>query len=219
MDGGISGKNNTFGRFNGGNVAAAWAMDSVFANMVGPTGSAVGALGGSGQQLTRYFSITGAFEHYWTPALRTDFWASYTAADYNDVATTIFCSSPVGPVRTVGMRRRTSRPVRSSAVTRIGISGRSASRTIWNPAPQFDIGFEVFYTQLETKHDPGTTRLTFGGSGGRAAGLYVPSTRTSGDRSCACSVTSGHDRCDLAGSPKNPGRKAGGFSLGMAAWG
>jgi len=175
MDGGISGKNNTFGRFNGGNVAAAWAMDSVFANMVGPTGSAVGALGGSGQQLTRYFSITGAFEHYWTPALRTDFWASYTAADYNDVATTIFCSSPVGPVRTVG---NATPNFATGAVLgcnpdwdiwAVGV------RTIWNPAPQFDVGFEVFYTQLETKHDPGTTRLTFAGSGGRAAGNYIPS--------------------------------------------
>ena len=175
MDGGISGKNNTFGRFNGGNVAAAWAMDSVFANMVGPTGSAVGALGGSGQQLTRYFSITGAFEHYWTPALRTDFWASYTAADYNDVATTIFCSSPVGPVRTVA---GATPNFATGAVLgcnpdwdiwAVGI------RTIWNPAPQFDIGLEVFYTQLETKHDPGTTRLTFAGSGGRAAGNYIPS--------------------------------------------
>ena len=28
-------------------------------------------------------------------------------------------------------------------------------RTIWNPAPQFDIGFEVYYSKIETS---GTTR-------------------------------------------------------------
>ena len=70
----------------------------------------------------------------------------------------------------------------SSRGSRSRTMGRTASRssavgirTIWNPAPQFDIGLEVFYTQLETKHDPGTTRLTFAGSGGRAAGNYIPS--------------------------------------------
>ena len=24
-------------------------------------------------------------------------------------------------------------------------------RTIWNPAPQFDVGFEVYYSKIETK--------------------------------------------------------------------
>ena len=175
MDGAISGKNNTFGRFNGGNVAAVWAMDSIFANVIGPAAASGGALGASGQQLTRYFSLTGAFEHYWTPALRTDFWGSYTAADYNATATAIFCSSPVGPVRTAAgaTPNFATGPVVGCDpdwnIWAVGV------RTIWNPAPQFDIGLEVFYTSLQTKFDPNTVLLNFAGAGGRAAGNYVPS--------------------------------------------
>jgi hypothetical protein len=175
MDGAISGKNNTFGRFNGGNVAAAWAIDSIFANVIGPTADPRGAFGGSGQQLTRYYSVTGAFEHYWTPALRSDLWGSYTAADFNATATNIFCSSPVGPVRTAtgATPNFATGPVIGCDpdwnIWAVGL------RTIWNPAPQFDIGLEVFYTRLETKFDPATVLLNFGGAGGRAAGNYVPS--------------------------------------------
>src|SRR4051812_42557366 len=85
--GGIVGTTNTYGRFNGANVAAAWALDSIFGTLVSTGGP-------TGQQLTRFWSIAAAIEHYWTPALRTDLYGSYTAADFNDVATTLFCSSP-----------------------------------------------------------------------------------------------------------------------------
>ena len=62
-------KTTNFSRFNGAQVAPAWAINSVFGNLVSTNGA-------TGQQLTRYFSILSAIEHYWTPALRTNFWAS-----------------------------------------------------------------------------------------------------------------------------------------------
>jgi hypothetical protein len=48
-------------------------------------------------------------------------------------------------------------------------------RTIWNPAPQFDIGVEVMYSRLETNHDSNQVVLNFAGAGGRPAGVYLPS--------------------------------------------
>jgi hypothetical protein len=173
LDGGISGKNNNFGRFNGANVAAAWAMDSVFGTLVATNGA-------TSQQLTRGFSVTAALEHYWTPALRSDLWGSYTAVDYNDIATTLFCSSPQSPVRS---RAAPNTPLTGAAP----VNGTGAGcnpdfdiwavglRTIWNPAPQFDIGLEVFYTRLETKFDSNQVVLNFAGAGGRPAGVYFPS--------------------------------------------
>ncbi len=171
----VVGTTNTFQRFNGGRVAAAWALDGVFANQIGPAAAAAGAPGASGIQLTGYWEIAAAFEHYWTPALRTDFFGSYTAVDFNGTATTIFCSSPVGPVRTAGgaTPNFATGPVAGCNpdynLINVGI------RTIWNPAPQFDIGLEVMYSRLETKYDPATVLLNFAGSGGRAAGNYTPS--------------------------------------------
>ena len=168
LDGGISGKNNNCGRFNGANVAAAWAMDSIFGTLVSTGGA-------TGQQLTRYFTITAAIEHYWTPALRSDLWGNYTAADYNDVATTLFCSSPQSPVRRLAAPNT---PLTGATV----VAGCNPDfnvwavglRTIWNPAPQFDIGLEVFYTRVETKHDPNQIVFNFAGAGGRPAGVVLP---------------------------------------------
>jgi hypothetical protein len=168
-------------RFNGRNVAAAWAIDAVFANIIGPVGPSAGAAGGSGLELTRFWSINAALEHYWTPALRTSVFGSYTAADYNANATAIFCSSPQGPVRTFAGATpnfATGAVLGCDPDFNVWTVG---TRTIWNPAPQFDIGLEVMYTRLETKHeaaDPINARgvlLNFAGGGGRAAGNYVPS--------------------------------------------
>jgi hypothetical protein len=169
LDGGISGKNNQYARFNGANVAAAWAMDSIFGTLVSTNGA-------TGQQLTRYFSITAALEHYWTPALRSDLWGNYTAADYNDVATTLFCSSPQSPIR----RLAAPNTPLTGATQVLGCNPdwntwAVGLRTIWNPAPQFDIGLEVYYTRVETKHDATQVALNFAGAGGRAAGIYLPS--------------------------------------------
>jgi len=167
--GGIVGTYNVYNRFNGANVAAAWALDSIFGTLVSTGGA-------TGQQLTRYWSIAAALEHYWTPALRTDLFGNYTAADFNDVATTLFCSSPQSPVRRVAAPNT---PLTGATV----VAGcnpdfnvwNAGIRTIWNPAPQFDIGLEVMYTRVETKHDPNLVGLTFAGAGGRAVGLYAPS--------------------------------------------
>jgi hypothetical protein len=177
--GGVVGTTNVYNRFNGGNVAAAWALDSIFANIVGPVALAGGAPGGSGQELTRYYSIAAALEHYWTPALRTSLYGNWTAADFNTNATNIFCASPVGPVRTNpggATPNFLTGPV-------IGCNPdfhlwNVGMRSIWNPAPQFDIGLEVMYTRIETGHDPNTVRLNFGGGGGRPQGLYVPTSES-----------------------------------------
>ena len=47
------------------------------------------------------------------------------------------------------------------------------TRTIWNPVPNLDVGLEIMYTKLETKHDPALVAFNFAGAGGRAVGLYA----------------------------------------------
>ena len=163
---------NTLGRFNGANVAAAWAIDSMFGTLPSTNGA-------TGQQLTNYFSIAAAIEHYWTPALRTDFFGNYSAVDFNGVATTLFCSSPQSPIRRIGAP---TTPLTGTTVAagcnpdfdvwNVGV------RTIWNPSPQFDVGVEVMYSRIETKHDPNQVVLNFAGAGGRPAGVYFPSSES-----------------------------------------
>jgi hypothetical protein len=172
------GTTNKYVRFNGANVAAAWAIDSIFGTLASTGGA-------TGQQLTRFWSINGALEHYWTPALRTSVFGSYTVADFNATATTLFCSSPQSPIRAVAASAATT-TVANGIFQPNGTAALAGcdpdfsvwavgTRTIWNPAPQFDIGLEVMYTRVETKHDPVRTLLNFAGGGGRAAGVYSPS--------------------------------------------
>jgi hypothetical protein len=164
VDGSIIGNQSVWARFNGRNVAAAWGMDSVFGNLAAAGGQ-------TGQQLTQYFTVGAAFEHYWTPALRTDIFGSYTNVNFNGTATTLFCQSAVSPIKSLAGATLTSNAGCDPDFNLINIG----TRTIWNPAAQFDIGLEVMYSRVETKHDAGLVALNFGGGGGRAPGLYAPS--------------------------------------------
>jgi hypothetical protein len=56
-------------RFSGGNASAGWIADSVFANLGTPASPNF-----TGQHLTTAWSIGAAYEHYWTPSLRTALW-------------------------------------------------------------------------------------------------------------------------------------------------
>jgi hypothetical protein len=166
---------NNYSRFNGRNVAAAWALDSVFGSNA--------AAGTTGQQLTQYWAIAAAFEHYWTPSLRTDIFGQYTQANFNSTAVTLFCSSQQSPVRAVSAANLAISGAGGVPNGAAALAGCDPSfnlinvgqRTIWNPAPQFDIGLEVMYSRVETKSDPNQVAYNFAGSGGRAVGLYAPS--------------------------------------------
>jgi hypothetical protein len=174
-----NGQYSNFNRFNGSQLAAAWALDAVFANVVGPT-APTGSLNGSGLELTTVWTIAAALQHYWTPALRTSVFGAYTATDYNANATAIMCSSPVGPFRTfLGAAPNFATGAVLGCNPDFNVWG-IGTRTIWNPVPNLDIGVEVVYTKLEQKHEQPNAAagrgvlLNFGGSGGRAAGLYTP---------------------------------------------
>jgi len=163
---------NTLTRFNGANSANGWALDAVFANVVGP---ATVGLNGSGLELTTTWAISAGIQHYWTPALRSSVFGGYQVVDFNANATNIFCSSPVGPMRTAAGATpnfATGPVIGCNPDFNLWAIG---SRTIWNPVPNLDIGVELLYTKVETKHDPATVRYNFAGAGGRAAGLYTPS--------------------------------------------
>jgi hypothetical protein len=183
------GVNGNYVRFDGRNVAAAWALDGVFANMV-PNGQA-GALNGSGIQLPTVWAIEAAVEHYWTPALRTSLFGSVTSWDPGAAGNAIMCSSPNGPVRAGLAGNTTANGVvlapgantQYSAVTGGAFGGCNyafqvwavGSRTVWNPVKNLDVGVEVMYTKIHQNMDPAQVLLNFGGGGNRAAGLYLPS--------------------------------------------
>ena len=106
---------------------------------------------------------------------------AYTVIDYSSNATNIMCASPVGPYRTAaGATPNYATGAVLGCNPDITVWG-VGTRTIWNPVPNLDIGLEVVYTKIETSHEAPNlllnrgVLLSFGGAGGRAGGLYRPS--------------------------------------------
>jgi hypothetical protein len=166
------GSYNNLSRFSGSTALGAWALDAVFANMVG---TGVVGLNGSGLELTTMWTIGASIQHYWTPALRTSLFGTYLAADFNSNATTIFCGSPNSPVKTLAGGSGSYAAGGTIAGCNPDFNWWGVgTRTIWNPVANLDIGVEVVYTKIQQNNDPTLTRLNFAGGGGRAAGLYTP---------------------------------------------
>jgi len=138
----------TFSRFGGGSVGAAWALDGVFANTVGPAGVGLSA---SGIQLTQAWSVGAAFEHRWIPTLRSSVFGAVTQVTYpGDLTSGARPSS--APRRSSGpdrgrcgaefcdRRRRCCNP--DFMVWGVG------TRTVWNPVRNLDLGAEIMYSRL-----------------------------------------------------------------------
>ena len=165
--GGVQGGFAQFQRFNGRNAFNGYAFESIFGTLAATGGT-------TGHQLTTAWTIGAGIEHYWTPALRSSVFGNYTSTSFNDTAKTLFCSSPQSPIRTVGGAAPTGLAALPGCNPDFNV-WNVGTRTIWNPVPNLDIGLEVMYTKLENKHDAGLIAMNFAGGGGRAVGLYAPS--------------------------------------------
>jgi hypothetical protein len=185
------GVNGTFTRFDGRNVANGWGLDGAFANMVSagqssPASVAGGVTNFSGIKLPTVWSIEGAVEHYWTPALRTSLFGSITrwdAGDTNDLNSlnALMCSSPNQPARTAAGGITTYAGNAPNPIIGCNYTFEVwavGSRTVWNPVKNLDVGVEVMWTKIHQNMAPsnGVTGvlMNFGGGGSRAAGLYLP---------------------------------------------
>jgi hypothetical protein len=122
--------------FNGG-TSLGWGFfsDALFSGATAATGTEL--------QLTTAWSAHAAYEHFWTPALRTSFVVGYTNIRYNDAATAIYCSSTV----TSGLVAFTNGCGPGAANwSHLSLS----SRTQWNITKDFYIGLEQYYARLYT---------------------------------------------------------------------
>jgi hypothetical protein len=110
--------------YYGGTAGFGYGTDAVF----GPTGSV---------QLTTAWSLAAAFEHLWTPALRTSIYGSYLDVSHNTSAVALICSTPV-----FGGVGGLCNPDFSYYV--IG------SRTQWQPVRGWIMGVDVLYSHLRS---------------------------------------------------------------------
>jgi hypothetical protein len=144
-------------------VATGAISDAVFATP--------GTAGLNGDlELTEAWGGTVAFEHYWTPNLRTAWVFGYLDVSYNDNAKALIqtggCFGVFGGAGAIA-------PAANSVTTCDPDYSlwRLASRTMWNPVANLDVGLEVAYTKVNTAF-AGPANLVNPGQG-LAAGTYV----------------------------------------------
>ncbi len=112
---------------------------------LGPFNDAV--FGGSGDiMLTRAFGGTIAFEHYWTANVKTSVVFGYLDISYTDAAKAQIAQlgsrCALGGSTATAFNARNCDPDWSA--------WRLASRTLWTPMTNLDIGLEVGYSRVDT---------------------------------------------------------------------
>jgi hypothetical protein len=78
---------------------------------------------------TKGWNVLGAFQHYWTPTIRSVLWGSYTKVDYSGAA------------------------IQEYTFLRDFNVWQAAGQLVWSPTKLFDIGVEVLYTNIDAKHN------------------------------------------------------------------
>src|SRR6185503_12144973 len=82
------------GIFEGGDrLGLGWFSDAVFCGLSATTAGLTCPGGPSAVQLTTAWSAQVAYEHFWTPSLRTSLVGAYTDISYNSTASAMMCES------------------------------------------------------------------------------------------------------------------------------
>src|SRR6266478_3910808 len=118
---------------------------------------------GSNVELTTVWSAQGVYEHRWNPQWRTSVYGGMFGVQYDGTAKRAICASPVAGGTFGGAV--------SNCDPNFSMSG-VGSRTMWNPVPDLDVGFDVVWWHLNTAFGGGTLNLA-SPAGAKPAGLYT----------------------------------------------
>lgn len=148
-------KHNAAGMFGSGNeVAVGWLTDGVYVN-------------GSSIELTTAWSVVAAYEHNWTPQLKTAVYGAFLQVDYNTAATNLFltrvCPTPAAGGQTNFNTVTNCNPDYGHIYV--------GTRTQWSPVKNFLLGIDVMYTAIDTGFS-GLANLG-GGISARPTGVYT----------------------------------------------
>jgi hypothetical protein len=158
-----------------GSVGAAWAFDGVY--------TSAGGTGGPVEQ-SEGFNIMAAFQHYWTPALRTSVFGGYSELSYPGTSayvSAVPAGAPAIAAASVGTGAKGAfcAGLAAQAIFHaFTVNGcnpdfgvvQVGTRTIWSPVANLDIGVEVLYTRLDQNFN-GAFLLP--ANGARPAGFYT----------------------------------------------
>jgi len=159
--------------FNGQNFGYGFFSDGVFSNATGEV------------QLTTAWGINAAYDHLWTPQLRTSIYGSYFRVEYGDNANLAICNaqsntaiggSPFGLFAnpgTAGTITFTPAQIARGDCNNNFNFWTLGSRTQYNFTPWFYVGFDVFYNKLETASNGATTTFSALAGAAKPTAIYA----------------------------------------------
>src|SRR5216683_937636 len=133
---------------SGQNLGVGWMEEGVFTT-------------GHNVELTTVWSFNAAYEHRWNPQWRTSVYGGMYGVQYDGTAAAAICASPgtsISNIHGVGC---------SPNFSQSGLG----SRTMWNPVPDLDVGFDVVWWHLNTAFGGGVASLPQ--TGAKPAGTYT----------------------------------------------
>ncbi len=155
---------------SGNNVGLSYLVDGVYDN-------------GTSVKLTKTWSLNAFYEHAWNPQWRTSLYGGMLGIDFGD-GKSLICGNPASPLgfsatsqasatgsQSVFVAGTVSNCNPNSSWSQLG------TRTMWNPVPDLDIGFDVTWVHLNSAFE-GTATLQPLGFGTRPGG---PSTISNQD--------------------------------------
>jgi hypothetical protein len=137
------------------------------------------AINGTSEELTTVWSFNAAYEHRWNPQWRTSLYGGMFGVQYDDTAQHMICAA-------LGVTGFARAPGANAASTQVGPGtgcspnwslSEVGSRTIWNPVPDLDVGFDVVWYHLNTAFSGGIANI--GQVGAKPAGAYTISNQDS----------------------------------------
>jgi porin-like protein len=145
-------------QFSGQNLGYGFFSDGVFSNATGEV------------QLTTAWGINAAYDHLWTPQLRTSIYGSYLRVEYGNNANLAICNAQTTPniagtgfatpSAIAGTIAFTGLQVAQGACNNNFNWWQAGSRTQYNFTPWFYVGFDVIYQKLESASAGNTVTYT-----------------------------------------------------------
>jgi len=156
--------------FNGQNLGYGFFTDGVFSNATGEV------------QLTTAWGINAAYDHLWSPQLRTSIYGSYFRVEYGDNANLAICNAQTTANIGISPFANPSAVAGSIAFTPVQVAQGACnnnfnfwtvgSRTQYNFTPWFYVGFDVIYQKLETASNGATVTFTNLTGGAKPTAFY-----------------------------------------------
>jgi hypothetical protein len=144
IPGGFGGVN----QFNGGSLGYGFFSDGVVNTQTGDV------------QLTTAIGVNAAYDHLWTPQLRTSVYGSWLTTRYSDAANTAICNAQTNSAAgAVSFQGGIVAPGPAGALLGSSTIGGCSnnwnlwmvgSRSQYNFTPWFYVGFDVLYAKIET---------------------------------------------------------------------